>query len=359
MKLEEFLSNAKLKSENGKLVMKVIERLAQQNKDKLPEPYTKFLADVSKNTPVAGFIQVTHKQSLLLLRQFCVKQLDVRSGGHTQQLNILTSELPALWPQLVDIYEHENSNFLPHDIAKIVLTLILIRKKTFRNSPQRFAEDYIKYESEFKEDPTQYYPVYELLTYPKLYNVANKNDEDFCEKKFPSHHDFADGIFSIGCACELSITYGFELMLGHESPRHFFKFLMNRKVNFKKLEGVVFDFACGLQRYALNREPENFEYLRFLVDGCHFQGQKKLRKPDSRSGRSGHLGCSSGYSWSIYKENSHVAEEGARGNSQGREQMHAILDKLGRSLRQKNYYNFMHYMKTFFSIRNLMIMKKL
>ena len=131
------------------------------------------------------------------------------------------------------------------------------------------------------------------------WDVANKNDEDFCEKKFPSHHDFADGIFSIGCACELSITYGFELMLGHESPRHFFKFLMNRKVNFKKLDGVVFDFACGLQRYALNREPENFQYLRFLVDGCHFQGQKKLRKPDSRSGRSGHLGCSSGYNWSL------------------------------------------------------------
>ena len=43
--------------------------------------------------------------------------------------------------------------------------------------------------------------------------MSNKNDEDFCEKKFPSHHDFADGLFSIGCACELSITYGFELML--------------------------------------------------------------------------------------------------------------------------------------------------
>ena len=264
-----------------------------------------------------------------------------------------------MWPQLVDICNLDNSNFLPPDIAKIVLILLAIRKNTFKNSPQRFAEDYISYESEFNEDPTQYYPMHKLLTFPKLYNVSNKNDEDFCEKKFPSHHDFADGIFSIGCACELSITYSFELMLGHESPRHFFKFLMNRKVNFKKLDGVVFDFACGLQRYALNREPENFQYLRFLVDGCHFQGQKKLRKPDSRSGRSGHLGCSSGYNWSLYKQHSSVAEVGARGNSQGREQMHAVLDKLGRSLRQKNYYNFMHYMKTFFSIRNLMIMKKL
>ena len=135
---------------------------------------------------------------------------------------------------------------MPRNIAKIVLILLAIRKNTFKNSPQRFAEEYIRYESEFNEDPTQYYPMHKLLTFPKLYNVANKNDEDFCEKKFPSHHDFADGIFSIGCACELSITYGFELMLGHESPRHFFKFLMNRKINIKKLDVVIFYFACGV-----------------------------------------------------------------------------------------------------------------
>ena len=33
--------------------------------------------------------------------------------------------------------------------------------------------------------------------------------------------NFADGIFSIGCCCELSITYGFEIMMAHESSRHF------------------------------------------------------------------------------------------------------------------------------------------
>ena len=183
LKIEEFISTAKLKSENGKLIMEVIKRLAQQNKDKLPEPYIKFLADVCKNTPVAGL--------------GCVRQLDVRNGSHSQQLNILTNELPALWPQLVDICNLENSNFLPRDIAKIVLILLAIRNNTFKNSPQRFAEDYIRYESEFNEDPTQYYPMHKLLTFPKLYNIANKNDEDFCEKKFPSHHDFADGILSI------------------------------------------------------------------------------------------------------------------------------------------------------------------
>ena len=66
-------------------------------------------------------------------------------------------------------------------------------------------------------------------------------------------------------------------MMAHESARHFFKFLMNRKINFKNLEGVIFDFACGLHCYALNREPLDFEYLRFLVDDSHWQNQKMVK----------------------------------------------------------------------------------
>ena len=177
-------------------------------------------------------------------------------------------------------------------------------------------------------------------------------------KKFPQKHDFADGIFSIGCSCSLSITYGFELILKHESARHFFKFLTTRKIDFKNLEGIIEDYACGVHQYALNREPEEFEYLRFLVDGSHWQGQKRLEKTDSRSGKGGNLGCSSGYNFNTYKPFTKNNVDGAK-NSQGREQMHSILDKLAKSLRQKNYYNFMRYMIAFFAIRNLMTTKRL
>ena len=57
------------------------------------------------------------------------------------------------------------------------------------------------------------------------------------------------------------------------------------------LEGIIFYFACGLDPYLLNREPREFQYLRTLVDGAHWQGQKRLRRPD-RNGSGGHLGCS-------------------------------------------------------------------
>ena len=74
------------------------------------------------------------------------------------------------------------------------------------------------------------------------------------------------------------------------------RFLMCRDVDLFNLEGVIFDHACGLDPYILCmlihyfcREPREFEYLRCLVDGAHWQGQKRLKKPD-RAGKGGHLG---------------------------------------------------------------------
>ena len=154
----------------------------------------------------------------------------------------------------------------------------------------------------------------------------------------------------------MSITYGFELMCARESARHFFRFLMCRRINFAKLEGIIEDFACGLHPYVLNREPTQFQYTRFLVDGSHWQGQRKLKKPDY-SGKGGHLGCSSSYNFNAYKD--HIETDTGALNSQGREQIHSILDKCYSSLSQTNYFNFMRYMRVFFAIRNLMNMNKL
>ena len=82
------------------------------------------------------------------------------------------------------------------------------------------------------------------------------------------------GIFTIGCSCANSITYGFEVHVGGESSRIPYKFLMNRRIDWQNLEGFIYDNSCNLHRYSLNRDPKKIEKFRFLVDGCHFQGQK-------------------------------------------------------------------------------------
>ena len=71
----------------------------------------------------------------------------------------------------------------------------------------------------------------------------------------------------------MNITYGYELMLCKESAHNLFRLLMCRDINLHALQGVIFDHACGLDQYILNREPREFEYLRCLVDGAHWQVQ--------------------------------------------------------------------------------------
>ena len=111
----------------------------------------------------------------------------------------------------------------------------------------------------------------------------------------------------------------------------------------------------NLFRYFLNREPKQFECTRFLVDGSHWTSKKKFSE-DSRSG--GHLGCSSGYNFNIYKEFTRGDVDGAK-NSQGREQMHSTLSKLSKSLSMMTYSNFMNHLITFFAINNLHRMGKI
>ena len=345
--LKDFLKDRnvkQLKSENSKLLVKIIKK--HSDLQSLPDCYKSLITELVKNSPVAGLIQTTSKRALVLLKQFLKRKLDLLDGSHQSELKFLRSELLGFLPLLLEICDFEKQNFLPGLISEVTLTLLNIRKKTFRGGPIRYASDYTEFSGKF-ESNTQFYPQHKLLRYPKHYNVGNNVDQDYCEKHFSSARKFADGIFTIGCCCKYNITYGWELALTHESSRHFFRFLTCRQVNFKKLKGIFYDFSCGLHRYVLNREPMQFEYIRFMVDGSHWTSKKKFKKADQKS--KGHVGCSSSYNGNLVKEH-----RTAPLNTQGREQMHSVLDKLGKSLRQKNYRNFCAYLTAFFAIRNLL-----
>ena len=214
------------------------------------------------------------------------------------------------------------------------------------------------------------YPVLPKLAHlavPKKYEVRNVTDCDFCEKRFNKQNDFSFGVFSVECLCPYNITMGYELMLCIESSHNIFRLLMCHDINMHELKGVIFDFPCGLDQYMLNREPLEFEYLRLLVDGGHWQvsqlvwfaltsmtllslwqGQKKLRQPD-RSGQGGHIGCSAGFNFNLYKPYISVKQP----NSQGREQMHSKLDKLCPSLKLMDYADYMNFLRVFFGLSNL------
>ena len=131
-----------------------------------------------------------------------------------------------------------------------------------------------------------------------------------------------------------------------ESPKNLFRLLMCRDLEFSRLRGIIFDHACGLNQYIMNREPQRFQYLRTLVDGVHFRGHKKTKKGTSKKG--GHSGCSNGFNSMEYKK---YWKSGYY--TQGREQIHSQIDALTPSFRQMSYQSYMVMLRTFFALNNL------
>ena len=157
---------------------------------------------------------------------------------------------------------------------------------TFHKCTKRYSDEYIypeDYPIEFGMVPTQFYPTMPIIKYPSKYKISGKIEDDLCFKSFNDHQNFIYGLFTVGCSCEYNITYGYEIMLNRESSHNLFRFLQTRDVNLNKLEGVLFDFCCNLHPYSLNREAEDFEFVRFLIDGCHWAGNPKMKRPDKNA----------------------------------------------------------------------------
>ena len=171
----------------------------------LPECYVKILSEVSKNIAAAGILQPTRNETIKYLRQYCLREIDIRENSNQAILKLLSSELPAIFPTLLEIVSFEESDFLPRDLSQIILKLILIRTNTFKNSTPRYQEDYIKYDK-VCDNPTKFFPTFKKLFYEKLYEVNRNLDSDGCQKLFGNNSKFVDGLFSIGCCCEFGIT---------------------------------------------------------------------------------------------------------------------------------------------------------
>lgn len=344
-KAEGFQENDCVQSPNGQLIKDLVDYIEQKYPGVLPTQFRRFIQNISKPTSVRGLIQVTNFLPLDILRSFCNEDLAVKAIENIEELRVLSEEVPVLWSILDDICNLEKCSFLPREVALIVVRLLDIRRNTFiqaKNRDDTFYQPYVG-----REHPTMCYPNNKLKEYPKKYKVNNRKDKDLCEKAFSGHKDFTSGIFSLGCACEYNITLGFELMLNNEGPKNLFRLLKCRDFDLDQVEGILMDHACIMDSYIMNREASILEWKRLLVDGAHWRSMKKFKSHNSK-GKGGHIGCSEGFNWNLYKP---AVQE--KVNSQGREQLHALVTKCSESLRLMSYSNFMIFMKTFFAVTNL------
>jgi hypothetical protein len=78
-------------------------------------------------------------------------------------------------------------------------------------------------------------------------------------------------------------------MLNKEGLKNLFRILQCHDIDMDSLQGILNDHAFLVNPNILNREADMLEWKLLLVDGAHWNGMKKLKKPD-RSGKNGHIG---------------------------------------------------------------------
>ncbi len=97
---------------------------------------------------------------------------------------------------------------------------------------------------------------------------------------------------------------------------------------------IVYDNACKLHVYALNREPALYANTRFFVDRFHWRG---------------HVGCSKGYCLDSYKSSVDIKSI----NSQVNEQANAGLQRIRAQLAYMKPSNFVFTLSLFLCVTNL------
>ena len=169
--VRDFLNSDDVATNNGGLVRDVLIELQRSdpNIENLPEPYNKFLTEVSKPYSARALLQVNRPIPLHFLQQYCEDNLNIRdyNSQNPNTVKSLKSSFPALWPVLENIIQTENRRNLPRSVATIVLRLIEIRKETFATAATRSDENYTA--ASENETATQCYPANKLIRLPSNY----------------------------------------------------------------------------------------------------------------------------------------------------------------------------------------------
>ena len=121
--MNDFLAESDIETENGRMVLDIIERISETWGEEIPKEYKRFIANVCKQSSVAGLLQVTSNLSLIYLESFCQETLDIRSVEEDGKLGFIQKEMPAFWPMLTSVLDLEGSKYLPIDVQHIVLKL--------------------------------------------------------------------------------------------------------------------------------------------------------------------------------------------------------------------------------------------
>ena len=142
-----------------------------------------------------------------------------------------------------------------------------------------------------------------------------------CRHEFTSGNRRTGGVFTV--FCEHGFCLGAFIMATAEGRNELFTFLTCYLETAPEV--VVYDFACALEEYCLNRLPGYFKYTRFLIDRLHWKN---------------HTACAMSYCMNAYV---HLKDL----NSVVAEQNNSALGRIERTITRSRQYPFMLLLRLF------------
>ena len=175
-----------------------------------------------------------------------------------------------------------------------------------------------------------------LVRHRPKYERDKEKDTSNCRHQFISGSHGSKptgGIFT--WFCQHGVCYPFDIIPNAEGRNEAFSFLLKYFKVAPKV--VIYDFACSLQDYCLNRQPEHFRDTMFLVDRFHWFN---------------HVSCARSYNLSLYSEFMYL-------NSQIAAQCNSALTRIKCSVSQMKQTTFMSNISLFLEMWNQRKMDKL
>jgi hypothetical protein len=113
-----------------------------------------------------------------------------------------------------------------------------------------------------------FFPSYPILRKINQVYVGTRDGDRKCTKDAKAGGDLAEGVMLYYCGLH-SKCLGFTVQDSQETPRTVYEIVTTRFD--RPPEFIVYDNACNLSEYCLNRVPHHFRYTQFMVDGFHFK----------------------------------------------------------------------------------------
>ncbi|XP_072021477.1 uncharacterized protein [Amphiura filiformis] len=310
----------------------LVNLLAQQNNGDsriAPSSLASFLKDLARNGPASSLLQGVSSETVEKLKDLLARNVPIFQSEWYSSLFFVQREFPVIFKLLSKT--HVNG-YVPTTIQRLLTDVLNTSTKVFMQSSSR---TYSSPTAEELFQNTGFFPALPKLHRKATYTI-DKAGQDWtcrtqteCRKYAKGHPTLSPGIFTI--FCPHGVCYGFQVMTRYESPEVPFDIFKTR-FNVAP-EVIIYDNACRLHAYCLNREPEFFRNSLFLVDRMHWHN---------------HRSCSSGYNIDSYGDLLQLNQI----NTQVNEQANAGLARIKSQLAYMLPDNFIFHAALYLSFRN-------